>query len=55
MPKRRRLAEYHSEAERVLNRFSRTISVDAGGTPGRVWGSIFAKLDALLPGSPRDR
>ena len=49
----RRLAEYHAQAELVLKRYPKVVTVDSSGTPNEVWQRVEQGLNPILPGPGR--
>jgi len=44
----RRLAEYHAQAELVLQRYPQVVTIDAAGAPDEVWRKVEQGLDTLV-------
>jgi len=49
----RRLSEYHAQAELVLKRYPKVVTVDSSGTPNEVWQRVEQGLNPILPGPGR--
>lgn len=45
----RRLGEYHAQAELVLKRYPKVVTIDSSGTPNEVWQRVEQGLKPLLP------
>ena len=45
----RRQAEYHAQAELVLKRYPKVVTIDTSGSPAEVWRMVEQGLNTMLP------